>query len=69
MFAVKVSQSLETLVDNILDNVFGEGLIEAGIKDVRKAACIQILNEDPKAILEVITVMVLYNVLVIAYGH
>lgn len=69
MLVVKILKRTKSFIDYILNDIFSEGLIETCFKYVSETTWVQILNEDPKPIFEVVSIMILYNVLMITNRH
>lgn len=72
MYYVLVMQILESIqgfMNDKLHNIFSKSLIVACLQDIGEAASIHIFDENPEAVLEIISIMVFYNVLMITYGH
>jgi hypothetical protein len=66
---MEVFQSFETFVDDILDDIFCKGLIVASFEYIREATRIHVFDENPEAVLEIITIVILHNVTMIANRH
>ena len=66
VLAVHVIESFKAFVDYILNYVLCESLIESSLQNICEAARIEIFNEDPETVLEIVSIMVFDNILMIA---
>ena len=66
VFAVHVVEGFEALVYNVLYYILSESLIESCLKDICEAACVKIFDEYPESVLEIVSIVILDNVLMVA---
>lgn len=69
MFIVEIQKCTKSFIDYKLNDIFSESLVKTSFEDVSETTWVQILNEDPKSIFEIVSIMVLYNVLMITNRH
>jgi hypothetical protein len=69
MLVMKIFEGFKTLINNVLYNILREGLVISSFENISEAASIHIFNEYPESILEIISIVVLYNVVMIANRH
>ncbi len=66
VLAVHVIEGFKTFVDDVLNYVLSESLIESCLQDVCEAARIKIFDEDPETVLEIVSIVIFDNVLMVA---
>jgi hypothetical protein len=65
MLTVHIIEGFKALIDDVLNYILCEGLIETSLQDVCEAACVKIFDEDPKTVLEIVPIVVFYNILMV----
>ena len=66
VFAVHVVEGFKALVYDVLDYILCESLIESCLQDICQAARVKIFDEDPESVLEIVSIVILDNVLMVA---